>query len=297
MPRFELLAGRNYNRVTLQTSRGCPRRCDFCAASLRITDRFQQKPVELVMAELRSARRFFPEPFFELADDNTFLDRRWSKAFLAKLEREEIHYFTETDASVADDPELCDAIARSGCRQLLIGFESPHGKELQGIDPASWKQRRAPELARVVDMLQSRGVSVNGCFILGLDSQTADVFPKLLDTVRSSGLAEVQFTVLTPFPGTPLYQRLEGEGRLLPDKGWDHRTLFDVTFVPKNMSVTELETGLRFLFEHTYTDRETRARQREFVRQKRRGPSAGTALKGAARRLEVVAPLLADRRA
>ena len=274
MPRFNLLAGRAYNRITVQTSRGCPRRCEFCAASLRITERFQQKPVELVMAELRHARRFFPEPFVEFADDNTFLDRRWAKRFLAELEREELHYFTETDASVADDLDLCDRIAASGCRQLLIGFESPFAGDLLGIDPSSWKRRRAPELARVVDALQSRGVSVNGCFILGLDSHTPEVFPKLLEVVESSGLAEVQFTVLTPFPGTPLHRRLKAEGRLLEDAGWDERTLFDVTYRPKRMSVEELRAGLRFLFENTYTRAATRARQRNFVRQKRCGPAA-----------------------
>ena len=273
MPRFELLEGRPYNRITVQTSRGCPRACEFCAASLRITTRFQQKAVERVVGELREARRFFPEPFVEFADDNTFLDRRWSKHFLTALEREEIHYFTETDASVADEPELCDRIAASGCRQLLIGFESPFAGELAGIDPAGFKQRRATELSRVVDVLQSRGVSVNGCFVLGLDSHTPDVFPRLLEAVRRSGLAEVQFTVLTPFPGTPLYRRLSAAGRLLPDKGWDERTLFDVSYRPERMSVQELEAGMRFLFENTYTERATRARQRGFVRQKRGRPA------------------------
>jgi radical SAM superfamily enzyme YgiQ (UPF0313 family) len=81
-PRFDLLRGRAYNRVTVQTSRGCPRNCDFCAASLRITRKFQQKPVELVIEEIREARRYVDEPFFEFADDNTFLDRAWSKDLL-----------------------------------------------------------------------------------------------------------------------------------------------------------------------------------------------------------------------
>lgn len=272
-PRFDLLRGRAYSRLTVQTSRGCPRACEFCAASLRITSRYQQKPVELVIAELREARRQCDQPFFEFADDNTFLDRRWSRQLLAALEREQLHYFTETDASVADEPELCDRIAASGCRQLLIGFESPSAADLKGVDPAGWKGRRASDLHRVVDTLQSRGVSVNGCFILGLDAHTPDVFPRLLDAVRASGLAEVQYTVLTPFPGTPLYRRLAAEGRLLPNAGWSNRTLFDVTFTPKNMSVAELEAGLRFLFENTYTRSETRRRQRNFIHQKRRGPA------------------------
>ncbi|HAV61225.1 MAG TPA: B12-binding domain-containing radical SAM protein [Verrucomicrobiales bacterium] len=266
-PRFELLAGREYNRVTIQTSRGCPRACEFCAASLRITDRYNQKPVALVMDELREARRWFKQPFFELADDNTFLNRAWSREFLTELRRENIHWFTETDVSIADDPALCDLLADSGCRQVLIGFESPGATEIAGIDPANWKSRQAPRYRRVIDILQSRGVSVNGCFILGLDAHTTDVFPAVLEFVKTSGLAEVQFTVLTPFPGTPLHQRLKREGRLLFDRFWDRCTLFDVNYRPARMSVEQLESGLRWLFAEAYSGKATRDRLRGFARQ------------------------------
>jgi radical SAM superfamily enzyme YgiQ (UPF0313 family) len=268
-PRFDLLAGRPYNRVTVQTSRGCPRACEFCAASLTITDRFNQKPVALVMEEIREAKRWFKEPFFELADDNTFLNKTWSREFLRELRGEELHWFTETDVSVADDPALCDLLAESGCRQVLVGFESPESQELGGVDPVRWKARHAPRYRQVIDTLQSRGVSVNGCFILGLDSQTPDVFPQVLEFVRSSGLAEVQFTVMTPFPGTPLHARLQREGRLLRDRYWDRCTLFDVNHRPARMTVEELETGMRWLFREAYSAEETQARQRLFVRQAR----------------------------
>jgi radical SAM superfamily enzyme YgiQ (UPF0313 family) len=266
-PRFDLLRGRAYNRVTVQTSRGCPRNCDFCAASLRITRKFQQKPVELVIEEIREAREYVDEPFFEFADDNTFLDRAWSKDLLRALPREEIRYFTETDASVADAPELCDLLARSGCRQVLIGFESPWGDDLTGVDPADWKRRRVPRMLSCIDTLQSRGISVNGCFILGLDGQTPEVFPRLLEFVRKSGLAEVQYTVLTPFPGTPLHARLRREGRLLAERYWDRCTLFDVCYRPRGMTVEELESGMRWLFEATYSKSETWQRQRSFAMQ------------------------------
>lgn len=265
MPRFDLLAGRQYNRVTVQTSRGCPRACEFCAASLRITSEFNQKPVDLVIAEIRAAKLHVRRPYFEFADDNTFLNHRWSKELLRALRDEAIQYFTETDVSIADDLELCDLLAESGCRQVLIGFESPRGNELAGIDPVSWKSRQAPRYRRAIDALQSRGVSVNGCFILGLDSHTPDIFPAVLDFVRSSGLAEVQYTVLTPFPGTPLFDRLQRERRLLQEKFWDSCTLFDVNFQPKQMTVSELERGLHWLFRETYNRDETSRRLRRFV--------------------------------
>jgi radical SAM superfamily enzyme YgiQ (UPF0313 family) len=165
----------------------------------------------------------------------------------------------------------------------LIGFESPRAADLAGLDPTDWKRRQAPRLRRVVDTLQSRGVSVNGCFILGLDAHTPDVFPDVLDFVRSSGLAEVQYTVLTPFPGTPLYARLRREGRLLAERFWDRCTLFDVTYVPKRMSVAELEAGLRWLFAETYTRRETEARLQSFVAQRRDARVAARQTSAAAR--------------
>ncbi len=265
-PRFDLLAGRPYNRVTVQTSRGCPRACEFCGASLLITRRFNQKPVPLVLAEIRAAKRWFRQPFFEFADDNTFLDRRWGRELLEGLRGEELHWFTETDASVADDPGFCDLLAEAGCRQLLIGFESPLGDDLAGLDPVEWKRRQAPRYRRVIDTLQARGVSVNGCFILGLDTHTPEVFPLVRDFVRESGLAEVQCTVLTPFPGTPLHERLRREGRLLTEQFWPACTLFDVNYRPARMTVEELEAGMRWLFGELYSQPESARRKRGFVR-------------------------------
>ena len=208
-------------------------------------------------------------PFIEFADDNTFLDRAWGKELLRELAREGISYFTETDASVADDLELCDRLADSGCKQLLVGFESPWSEDLGGIDPSGWKMKQASRSQQVIDVLQSRGVSVNGCFVLGLDNQTPDIFPAILDFVRRSGLAEIQFTVLTPFPGTPLYNRLKAEGRLLSERFWDACTLFDVNYRPKQMSVDDLENGLLWLFKETYSPEESNHRSRQFAQQRR----------------------------
>jgi radical SAM superfamily enzyme YgiQ (UPF0313 family) len=267
-PRYDLLRGLQHNRITVQTTRGCPRDCAFCAASLRLGGAYQRKAVALVIEEIRAAKAAVGNAFFEFADDNTFLDHAWSKELLRALAREEIHFFTETDASLADDPELCDLLAEAGCRQVLVGFESPRADDLQDIDPANWKRVQAPRIRHVVDTLQSRGVSVNGCFILGLDHHSTDVFPDVLDFVRSSGLAEVQFTVLTPFPGTPLYQQLRADKRLLRERFWDRCTLFDVNFVPKHMRVEELEAGMTWLFREAYNANATRERTRAFVEAK-----------------------------
>jgi radical SAM superfamily enzyme YgiQ (UPF0313 family) len=264
-PRFDLLRGRPYNRITVQTSRGCPRNCDFCAASLRITSRFQQKPVALVIDEIRAARQITDHAFFELADDNTFINRKWGKEFLRALIPLGIQWFTETDIAVADDAELLDLLAASGCRQVLIGLESPDAEDLAGIDPANWKQRQHDRYLTAIDKIQSRGVSVNGCFILGLDTHTPEVFGRLKEFVDRSGLLEVQITVQTPFPGTPLYLRMKREGTLLKERFWERCTLFDVNYRPARMTVDELESGLRWLFSELYNEREFTRRKRHYM--------------------------------
>lgn len=265
LPAYRLMAGRSYNRVTVQTSRGCPRACEFCGASRLISSKFQQKPVARVVEEIQEAKRWMERPFFEFADDNTFLDRRYGRELVKALIPLGIKWFTETDASVASDPELCDLLAESGCRQLLIGLESPRVGDLGEVDPSGWKQRMVERYEQVIHVLQSRGVSVNCCFIFGLDDQGSEIFPSVVDFVRQSGLAEVQCTVLTPFPGTELYDRFKREGRLLQERFWDRCTLFDVNYRPAKMSVEELESGLRWVFEELYSKQETSARKRRFL--------------------------------
>ena len=117
-----------------------------------------------------------------------------------------------------------------------------------------------------VRKIQDRGVRVNGCFVLGLDGTGTESFEQIWEFVRQSGLYDVQITVQTPFPGTPLYARLKREGRILRDEAWDLCTLFDVNFQPAKMSVSELEQGLRNLISRVYADEVTEARRAAFRR-------------------------------
>jgi radical SAM superfamily enzyme YgiQ (UPF0313 family) len=233
-----------YNRIPVQTSRGCPWDCEFCAASKLYGPRYRLKPVARVLEEIDLVRSLWPRPFIEFADDNTFVNRDWARELLTGLASRHIRYFTESDVSIGYDDELLDLLYPSGCRQVLIGFESPRRASLRGLDRVDWKLRQHDRYLEAIDRIQRRGVSVCGCFIVGLDADTPAVFDEIRAFIEESRLLEVQVTVLTPFPGTRLYTRLEKEGRLLYPGRWDRCTLFDVNFRPRRLSVERLEDEL-----------------------------------------------------
>jgi radical SAM superfamily enzyme YgiQ (UPF0313 family) len=271
MPRFDLLEIEKYNRLTVQTQRGCPWRCEFCASSMRLTRRFKVKPVAKVLAEIHEIKRIWHHPFIELADDNSFVNRRHSKELLRALAGEGIRWFTETDVSVADDPELLDLLHASGCAEVLIGFESPTLSGLDGIElRRNWKRLRLDGYRDAIARIQGHGIAVNGCFVIGLDGDGPEIFEAVDAFVQETGLFDVQLTALTPFPGTPLYDRLLREGRLLEPRAWERCSLFDVNFRPTRMSAAALQHGLVELGRCVYTDERRDARRGAFKRQRRR---------------------------
>ncbi len=265
MPRYDLLDPAEYNRITVQTSRGCSHDCGFCAGSKLFGKGFRQKPVALIVKEIEAIKEKWPKPFIEFADDNTFVDKEWSREFLKALIPLEVKWFAETDISAAEDEELLRLMYHSGCYQLLIGLESAHKDSLDGIDAHNWKWRQSDTYLDAIHRIQSKGIAVNGCFIVGLDGDTPAVFREIKDFIDRSRLLEAQVTVLTPYPGTRLHQKLKAENRLLSDAYWDRCTMFDINYRPKNMSVEELEKGLFCIFGEIYNEREYVKRKRHYI--------------------------------
>ncbi len=271
LPSFELLDISKYNRLTVQTSRGCPHHCEFCASSVLLTDKYKQKPVEKVIAEIEKILSVWDKPFLEFADDNSIINRRYWRELLSYLMDKHIRWFAETDISVADDKELLTLLQQAGCVQLLIGLESPVDGPLQGLETKNnWKHKNFTKYQEAIRTIQSHGITVNGCFIFGLDGQTEEVFDQVFNFVKESGLYEVQITIQTPFPGTPLYSRLEQENRLLEPGNWKKCTLLDINFTPANMSVTQLHDRFHKISKEMYSEEFTNWRRQNFKKSLRK---------------------------
>ena len=170
MPAFELLNPEKYNRITIQTSRGCPHSCEFCAGSILLTDKYKQKPVEHVLAEIDKVLELWPHPFIEFADDNSFVNKVYWKTLLPELAKRKVRWFTEADIAVGDDPEFLNLLFQSGCKEILIGLESPNKSGLNGIELRNnWKLKKIDRYKENITKIQQAGIRVNACFIVGLD--------------------------------------------------------------------------------------------------------------------------------
>ncbi len=264
IPRFDLLDPERYNRLTVQTHRGCPWHCEFCASSILLTSRYKRKPVARVIAEIQAIKdMWIDEPFIELADDNTFVDKHYGRELAEAMGGLGLHWFTETDVSVAADVQLLKLLKEAGCRELLIGLESPTEQGLEGLElKHNWKRKQIDGYYRAIEVIQSHGIAVNACFVLGLDGDTQGVFDDVEHFVETALPFDVQITFLTPFPGTALYERLLAEDRILEPRAWEKCTLFDVNFQPKHMTVEELETQGIALGMRLYS-RDATARRRQ----------------------------------
>lgn len=270
VPRYDLLDGRAYNRFTVQTTRGCPWRCDFCASTIMLNRPYRKRPVQDVVRDIRAIQALRPDAFIEFADDNTFVDKRWGRELCDAIAPLNVHWFTETDISVADDPDLLAAMARAGCRQVLVGLESPTREALSGIELRNdFKRDRFDRYRDAIRAIQSHRITVNGCFVLGLDGHTVETFSDVCAFAMETGLYDVQITVMTPFPGTPLYDRLRDEDRLIEPTAWHRCTLFDVNYRPRDMTIDDLQQGMRWLTTQLYTDHATKLRRRKFLAQSR----------------------------
>ncbi len=252
LPRYDLLKDRNYVIYWVQTSRGCPHDCIFCAASKIYGYKYRNKPVSHVIEEIQFIKELYPLARISFADDNMFVNRKYSKKLLKELIPLNIRYMAQSDISIAEDDELLAMIKESGCTFLFVGFESLSVESMKEVDKNHWKGRYLNYYKEYIHKIQSFGIGVMGAFILGFEKDDNRVFERLINFIKSNCLYNAQASILTPFPGTEIRKKLITENRILP-AGWDNYTGCDVNFIHKNLTKEQLEKGLVHVYKSINT--------------------------------------------
>jgi len=221
--------------ASVSTSRGCVNRCWFCFESSRRGAGFRQRPLDMVLREIeaRSSR------VVAFIDNDLLADRAYAARLLTALIPMNIHWLGMTTIGAADDEKLLDLLAASGCRTLYIGFESVNAECLNEVGKG-WN--KVESYIRNVRRLHDRDIMVNGSFVFGFDNDDHGVFRRTVDFGIEARLETATFTILTPYPGTLLYKKLQREGRIL-DRDWAHYDTTRAVYLPKRMSPEELEAG------------------------------------------------------
>lgn len=245
-PRRELLPARHYLTTSVfEATRGCVHNCDFCVVPTAWGKRPLQKPVEDVIADIRKqgGRKII------FVDLNLIAHRGYALRLFAALEPLGVQWYGLATVLLAEDAELLDRAARSGCRGLLMGLESISTTNLR----SSQKGFNSPErFIHVVEQLHRHGIALQGCFVFGLDDDEPDVFLKTAEFAVQARIDLPRFAIATPFPNTGLYRRLEDEGRILT-KNWELYDGQHVVFRPMKMSETELLRGTEAAWKHAYS--------------------------------------------
>lgn len=234
--------GKRYLPIGLvETGRGCRFPCEFCAIQTFFQRSYRARPAGDVIQELENLRSRNKLLFF--VDDNFAGDMKAGRDLLPELEHLKLRWITQMSIHAAHDEAFVEMLARSGCRGVLIGFESLDEANLRLMNKHFNTMRTG--YAGGLENLRKHGIAVYGTFIFGYEHDTADSFAEAVEFALAQNMYLAAFNHLTPFPGTPLYQRLHDEGRLRFDSWWlDSRYRYnDLPFVPKNLSPEAVTKG------------------------------------------------------
>jgi radical SAM superfamily enzyme YgiQ (UPF0313 family) len=199
-----------------------------------------------VVKELETIGRRRPVLF---TDENVFTDRDWVIALLRTMEEHGIHrpYAVQASLDIADDEEVLAALRRTGCITVLIGFESVSEASLRAMRKGVNQKIGVERYGEKVAKLHDHGLASSGTFIFGYDGDDPDIFGRTVEFVLESGVDVAHFGLLTPNPGTQLYDRLASEGRLLYTNfpaDYQRYDLRTAVFRPRQMTPEQLEEGL-----------------------------------------------------
>jgi radical SAM superfamily enzyme YgiQ (UPF0313 family) len=244
-PRRGLLERKMYASFnTVQATRGCPFNCGYCAVTAFFGKEYRTRPIPDVIDEIRS---FDTRDFF-FVDDNIIGESSYAKELFKALIPLKRVWGGQATIRIAEDEELLSLYAKSGGKYAFIGFETLSQKNLKTLKK-SWNATSRYEEA--IKRIHKAGINILGSFIFGLDEDDTTVFEETFDFIMQNGIDAAQFHILTPFPGTELYNTMEKDGRII-DKDWSKYHTGEVVFMPKNMTCDELQRGYWNTFRKTY---------------------------------------------
>ena len=238
-PDRSIFAGKRYLPVGLvEAGRGCHFQCEFCAVQTVFEATQSRRPIDQILAEVRALKD--SRKLFFFVDDNITSNLRQAKEFFRALIPLGIRWVSQSSINAAHDEEFLDLLVRSGCQGVLIGFESLNPANLESMNKRFNAAKGGFEVA--LANLRRHRIRIYGTFIFGYDGDTADSFGPTVDFAQRHGFYIAAFNHLTPFPGTPLYERLQREGRLLYDAWWlDERYSYNrIPFTPAGMNPEDL---------------------------------------------------------
>ncbi|MBE7552470.1 MAG: B12-binding domain-containing radical SAM protein [Anaerolineales bacterium] len=242
-PDRTIFRGKRYLPIGLvEAGRGCHFKCDFCAVQTVFNKTQNRRPIDDIIAELKAMQQE-KKKFFFFVDDNITSNMRQAKEFFRALIPLKLRWVSQASINAAHDEEFLDLLVRSGCEGLLIGFESLNPENLRAMDKGfnTMKGGYGQALAN----LRRFGIKLYVTFIFGYDLDTPVSFAETVEFARQHRFFIGAFNHLTPFPGTPLYQRLEAEKRLLYPAWWldDAYSYNKIPFQPAQMTPEALQAG------------------------------------------------------
>jgi radical SAM superfamily enzyme YgiQ (UPF0313 family) len=246
MARKRLYHRTDFTSGVLFATRGCPHRCDFCSIVVMYPHGLRKRPIAEVAAEYGS----FRGKRIIFWDDNLAADREYAKQLFRAIAPYRKWWSSQATIHAAQDDELLEAAARSGCKQLFLGLES--------VSQSSMKEarkgfNRVEDYIRIVKRVHAHGIAVQAGIVFGFDNDTPAIFEDTLDLLEEAAVQNATFNILTPYPGTPLFQRLDAQGRILTRDWRKYNGRTDVVFRPNQMSADELLAGFRYANQRFYS--------------------------------------------
>ena len=246
MARKTLFHRNDFTSGVLFATRGCPNQCDFCAVVVMYGRGLRKRPIAEVAAEYGS----FHGKRIIFWDDNIAGDKEYAKELFRAIAPYRKWWSSQASVQAARDDEFLDVAARSGCKQLFLGLESLSQSSMEEVHKGF---NRVEDYARIVNRVHAHGIAVQAGIVFGFDHDTPAIFKETLDFLEEAGVQNATFNILTPYPGTPLFQRLDAQGRILTRDWRKFNGRTHVVFQPSQMSADELLAGFRYANQRFYS--------------------------------------------